>query len=36
VEHASHFGWEATARRTLDVYDTILSRGSEQSLSIVI
>jgi len=36
VEHASHFGWEATARRTLDVYDTVLSRGNEQSLSVVI
>ena len=36
VEHASHFGWEATARRTLDVYDAVLSRGNEQSLSVVI
>jgi D-inositol-3-phosphate glycosyltransferase len=24
VEHASHFGWEMTARKTLDVYDWAL------------
>jgi len=28
VEHASHFGWDATARGTLDVYDRVLSKGS--------
>ena len=28
VEHASHFGWDATARGTLDVYDRALSKGS--------
>lgn len=25
VEHASHFGWDATARGTLDIYDLVLS-----------
>jgi D-inositol-3-phosphate glycosyltransferase len=25
VEHASHFGWDATARGTLDIYDRVLS-----------
>ncbi len=25
VEHASHFGWDATARGTLDIYDNVLS-----------
>lgn len=25
VEHASHFGWDATARGTLDVYDTLIN-----------
>jgi D-inositol-3-phosphate glycosyltransferase len=24
VEHASHFGWDATARGTLDVYDRLI------------
>ena len=26
IEHASHFGWEMTARKTLDVYDWALER----------
>ena len=26
LEHASHFGWEMTARKTLDVYDWALAR----------
>ena len=26
LEHASHFGWEMTARKTLDVYDWALGR----------
>ena len=26
VEHASHFGWDATARGTLDIYDQVLSQ----------
>jgi D-inositol-3-phosphate glycosyltransferase len=25
VEHASHFGWDATARGTLDVYDHLIN-----------
>ena len=25
VEHASHFGWDATARGTLDVYDRLIN-----------
>ena len=29
LEHASHFGWEMTARKTLDVYDWVL--GKEES-----
>jgi D-inositol-3-phosphate glycosyltransferase len=28
VEHASHFGWDVTARGTLDVYDRVLSKGN--------
>jgi D-inositol-3-phosphate glycosyltransferase len=32
VEHASHFGWENTARKTLDVYDWALSKQSNQKL----
>jgi D-inositol-3-phosphate glycosyltransferase len=35
VEHASHFGWDATARGILDVYDKVLSRGSKAHLSVV-
>jgi D-inositol-3-phosphate glycosyltransferase len=31
VEHASHFGWDSTARGTLDVYDQVLSRGIKKS-----
>lgn len=25
IEHASHFGWDATSRGTLDIYDQVLS-----------
>ena len=25
IEHASHFGWDATARGTLDIYDRIIA-----------
>ena len=32
VEHASHFGWETTARKTLDVYDWALSRQTKSKL----
>jgi D-inositol-3-phosphate glycosyltransferase len=35
VEHASHFGWDATARKTLDVYDWVLSQPSQNSLKAV-
>jgi len=29
VEHASHFGWESTARKTLDVYDLSLTKNTK-------
>jgi D-inositol-3-phosphate glycosyltransferase len=32
IEHASHFGWENTARKTLDVYDWALSKQSNPKL----
>ena len=35
VKHASHFGWDATARGILDVYDLVLSKGSSAKLSVV-
>jgi D-inositol-3-phosphate glycosyltransferase len=28
IEHASHFGWDATARGTLDIYDRIIATGA--------
>jgi len=28
VEHASHFGWDATARGTLDIYDRIIATSA--------
>jgi D-inositol-3-phosphate glycosyltransferase len=31
VEHASHFGWEMTARKTLDVYDWALESFNNQA-----
>ena len=31
IEHASHFGWENSARKTLDVYDLIISRNKTKS-----
>ena len=31
IEHASHFGWVNSARKTLDVYDLILSRSKMKS-----
>jgi D-inositol-3-phosphate glycosyltransferase len=34
VEHASHFGWENTTRKTLDVYDWALSKQSNPKLSL--
>ncbi len=32
VEHASHFGWENTARKSLDVYDWALSKQTRSKL----
>jgi D-inositol-3-phosphate glycosyltransferase len=35
IEHASHFGWEMTARKTLDVYDwalTLRGKGSKYKI----
>ncbi len=29
IEHASHFGWDATARGTLDVYDQVIGLASK-------
>ena len=26
IEHASHFGWDATARGTLDIYDQVITQ----------
>lgn len=34
VEHASHFGWDATARGILDVYDRVLSKGNSNIRSL--
>ena len=34
VEHASHFGWDATARGILDVYDQVLSKGDVARLNL--
>ena len=34
VEHASHFGWDVTARGILDVYDQVLSRGKSAQLNL--
>lgn len=35
IEHASHFGWDATARKTLDVYDWVLSNPTQNALKAV-
>jgi D-inositol-3-phosphate glycosyltransferase len=35
VVHASHFGWERTARRTLDVYDLVLSKPGLAGLTVI-
>ena len=29
IEHASHFGWDATSRGTLDIYDRVLSARAD-------
>jgi len=31
IEHASHFGWDATARGTLDIYDQVISENNVAS-----
>lgn len=28
IEHASHFGWDATARGTLDIYDQVITQNN--------
>ena len=34
IEHASHFGWDATARGTLDIYDRIIgTKASQRKIS---
>jgi D-inositol-3-phosphate glycosyltransferase len=33
VEHASHFGWDATARGTLDIYDHVLSEIARDQIA---
>jgi len=35
IEHASRFGWENTARKTLDVYDWALSKKASKKLNLV-
>jgi D-inositol-3-phosphate glycosyltransferase len=34
IEHASHFGWDATSRGTLDIYDRVLSARRDAQKSI--
>jgi D-inositol-3-phosphate glycosyltransferase len=34
VEHASHFGWDATSRGTLDIYDRVLSARKDAKKNI--
>jgi D-inositol-3-phosphate glycosyltransferase len=34
IEHASHFGWDATARGTLDIYDQVISGAARSAKSI--
>ena len=34
IEHASHFGWDATARGTLDIYDQVISDAARSAKSI--
>ena len=34
VEHASHFGWDATSRGTLDIYDRVLTQRAEAQKNI--
>ena len=34
IEHASHFGWDATSRGTLDIYDQVLTARATQKKNI--
>jgi D-inositol-3-phosphate glycosyltransferase len=34
LEHASHFGWDATSRGTLDIYDRVLTSRAEAEKNI--
>lgn len=34
LEHASHFGWNATARGTLDIYDRVLDAQTSKNKSV--
>lgn len=34
LEHASHFGWDATSRGTLDIYDRVLSMRAAEKKNI--
>ena len=34
LEHASHFGWSATARGTLDIYDRLMDAKASQQKSV--
>lgn len=34
IEHASHFGWDATSRGTLDIYDRVLSARADAQKNI--
>jgi D-inositol-3-phosphate glycosyltransferase len=34
IEHASHFGWDATARGTLDIYDQVITEAARVNKSI--
>jgi D-inositol-3-phosphate glycosyltransferase len=36
IEHASHFGWGNTARKTLEVYDWALSKKYMSRLNLVL
>ncbi len=33
LEHASHFGWDATSRGTLDIYDGVISSQASSNMS---
>ena len=33
LEHASHFGWDATSRGTLDIYDRVISSQASSNMS---